>query len=354
MFRPSREEQFNQQEKTESVELYVTDGNKSGLLAGPTGLLSNNASLIDNWISLKDHNLRNGIPNLEQLLLGKGRPPLDAQNFGEYVEREDSVGTLLLDFYKRVIQFEEHCLHHEHRYSIPPQSPQTLLLLSISFNSHKGRSLVPTSTMSPQEVNELKELSDEARAIIDEFLDPRSSKYIGCPTEFLWRARAGLDSPDVSWNQVLSSSKQNAFNLLNTHFYGSFIKDCFHTNISVTSAQLCLFAGAIILVFAFTLPLSMVFYDLGPRPTRLALLPFAFFGSFFLLASYTRFLPILGLRHLRESSFRKYDPLIDPLVSRAHYHKAFKHLSMALASSTIIAVIFVCLPGNHLMREIHH
>ncbi|KAI0225926.1 hypothetical protein L0F63_006246, partial [Massospora cicadina] len=348
----SSSDDFTRHVGPNSVELGVTDqGRSATLLPPPTNLLLDTSSLIDNWNAVKDYNLRTGIPNLEQLLSGKGRPPLDLQTFTTYVADESSVGGLLLKFYRRAAQFEAGCLQYEHRYPLPPQPPSSQPPARVS-KAH-GRSLVPSPTMPPDEVDKINELREVARDLIDDFLDPRSNHYFGCPAEFLWRARAGLDSPGVPWGQLLSPAKQHAFNLLNTHFYGSFVKFCFHTNVTPASAQLCLFAGSVLLVLALTIPLSMIFYGLDPRSTRLALLPFAFVGSLLLLASYTRFFPPLGLRRLREGAFRRCDVVIDPLVQRAHYRRAWVHLSLALAATTILATIFICVPSNRLMREVH-
>lgn len=326
--------------------------NRSTHNIAPHLTITTPASLALNWSAVKDYNLRTGIPNLEQLLSGKGRPPLDSHNFSVYVSKENPVGSLLLEFHSRICRFENQCTQHEIRYPLPPPTDDFETGQSILPAVGSGRTLIVSSTMSSEEALDVELLAAEAKEIINVFLDPRSPQFIGCPNEFLWRARAGLVSPGQSWPILFSAPKQHAFSALNNHFYQDFIDYSFHCNLSPISGQLCLISGSIFFVSGLTIALSLIFHAVPTVSLRITILPLIFLGLIFLLAAYTQFLPFFGLMSSRETGFRKHEPLIDPLVYKSHRRRALIHLGIGFGISVIVTVIFCLIPGYYLMHSV--
>lgn len=325
----------------------------ASLLTSPLAFLTSPNSLAASWTALRDHNLRTGIPNLEQLLCGKGRPPLDIHSFSNYVEREEPIGGLLLDFYKRVVQFENHCIAFEEKYPLPPTVALNATDGSSLLGSVKGgRTLVVQPNMEEKEKVDLEELASEAYQLILDFLDPGSSRFVGCPHEFVHRACTGLEAPGQPWPTILSSAKQYVFNTLNQCFYQDFVDYCFKRNLTAISSQISLMVGSFFFVFGLTFSLSLIFHSVPQYAIRIAMFPFVFIGHIFLLSAYSRFFPLLGFMRSRESTFRKLEPLVEPLVLKSHRRRASIHILVGMGVSFLITLIFCLIPGYHLQRSV--
>ncbi|KAI9298242.1 hypothetical protein K502DRAFT_362534 [Neoconidiobolus thromboides FSU 785] len=302
-----------------------------------------------NWEGIKNHNLKSGLPTLEQLFSDKAYPPLTKQNFITFIQERSDYGTLLLIFYQAVLDFETQCINMEQSYPPATLDESQLINATVPFSN---RPLIITSGMSMEQQETVLNLKQKSEEIIFDFLNPDSNRSIGVPKQFFLTAKESLNSNDIPWTKIFSLSKQFAFNKLNGNFYTRFIDFCFNSNLTTSSSKLCLLVGLLLLLFGFTFALTLIFLDLRPSALRLVLIPFVLIGLIFLFSTYFNFFPILGIMGKREIAFFVIERIEDINIKKAHFKKGVIHLLISFGLTMVLSLIFVLVPGNHLMRSV--